>query len=238
MAKKLSADKHEQPRVPPPIQPEEAQAPNGAADDVDEFVADDDLPSTEPGDIGGFSEFAADDDDAVYMDDAKTLYCSVGRPENDAYIRTYPDPSWWRDAFVFEHKGADGKKALYLVAKPLRKLEELEGKVKRKRMVPYITLTGAIGLWPIGIEHPDNSWVASAMRACEEARTAWTMVVSRKEIGQNKVRQASGKHPDPVWPDLTFDQMIDLAFLPEQRITPRNYKTHPVMRKVRGESAV
>jgi hypothetical protein len=165
----------------------------------------------------------------------KTLYCSVGRPDSDAYIRTYPDRSWWRDAYVFEHRGADGKKSLYLVAKPLRQLEELEGKVRRKRMVPFITMTGAIGLWPIGIEAADNSWVMSAMRACEDARTTWTMVVSRREIGQNKSRPANGRHPDPTWPQLTFDQMIDLAFLPEQRITPRNYKTHPVMRKLRGE---
>jgi hypothetical protein len=213
----------------------EDHKPNGAGDGGSDDFAEDALPSTEPGDIGGFAEFAADDEDSTTIDDAQTLYCRVGRPDGDAYIRTYPDRSWWRDLYAFEHKGADGKKSIYLVAKPLRQLEELEGKVRRKRMVPYITLTGAIGLWPIGIEAADNSWVASAMRACECARTTWTMVVSRRGIGENKARPANGKHPDPVWPELTFDQMIDLAFLPEQRITPRNYKTHPVMRKIRGE---
>jgi hypothetical protein len=212
------------------------EAPDGSDGAIaeGEFVVDDAIPSTAPGDVGSFEEFLADDDDVV-LDDAHVLYVSVGRPENDAYVRTYHDRSWWKDIYVFEHKGADGKKLLYLVSGALRQLEELEGKVKKKRMVPYITMTGAIGLWPIGIEAADNPWVASAMRACEEARTTWTMVVSRREIGQNKARPANKKHADPVWPKLTFGEMIDLAFLPERRITPENYRTHPVMCKIRGE---
>ena len=225
----------DEPKAAPPPEPEVEARGNGTAED-DEFTSDSAIPGPELGDVGGFAEFAADGDDDAFVDDAQTLYCSVSRPGNDSYIRTYPDRSWWRDAYVVEQTGADNRKAVYLISKALRKLEELEGKVKRKRMVPYITLTGAIGLWPIGIDAIDNPWVASAMRACEAARENWVLVVSRREIGQNKARPADGKHPDPVWPKLSFDEMIDLAFLPERRITLANYQTHPAMRKIRGET--
>ena len=197
----------------------------GPAND-DEFTVDDAIPGPEPG-VVGFEEFAADDDDVI-IDDAKTLYCSVGRPDNDAYIRTYPDRSWWRMLYVFEHNGADSKKSLYLVAKSLRKLEELEGKVKRKRMVPYITLDRRHR--PLANRHRVPRTILGSRLPCGLARTPaphgrWWCRGGRS--ARTSTREASGKHPDPVWPDLTFGQMIDLAFLPEQRITPRELQDPP-----------
>jgi hypothetical protein len=216
-----------------PPEPEVEAKGNGAVED-DEFAADDAIPSPELGDISDLQAFAADDND-IAIDDAETLYCSTGRPESDAYIRTYPDTTWWKDLWIVEHTGADNRKTTYLVHKSLRKLEELEGKVKRKCAVPYITLTGGLGLWLIGADFGDNPWVASAMRCCRRAIDEWIMPVSRREIGQNKARPANGQHPDPIWPKLDFWQMVDLAFQPERRITPANYRDHPVLKKFRGE---
>ena len=176
MARATTRTNEDKPKAAPQPEPEVEARGNDTAED-DEFTPDDAIPSPELGDVSGFDEFAADDDDDAFLDDAKTLYCSVSRPGNDIYIRTYPDRSWWRDAYVFEHTGADNRKSVYLVSKSLRKIEELEGKIKRKRMVPYITLAGAVGLWPIGIDAVDNPWVASAMRACEDARENWVLVL-------------------------------------------------------------
>ena len=229
-ATRTSEDK---PKAPPLEQEIETGADNGAAAD-EEFAADDEIPSPDLGDLSDLQAFAADDDD-VARDDAETLYCSTGRPEADAYIRTYRDTSWWKDLWILEHVGADNRKTSYLVHNSLRKLEELEGKVKRKCAVPYITLSGGIGLWLIGADYGDNPWVASALRCCRRAIDEWIMPVSRREIGQNKARPADGHHPDPTWPKLDFWQMVDLAFQPERRITPTNYRDHPVLKKLRGE---
>jgi hypothetical protein len=203
---------------PPPEMP----AGNGRDPEVE-------IPSPKPADLGSFEQFAADDDFEV--GELKTLYCQVGRPDANAFIRTYPDKAWWKDLFTLEFAGADGRRSLYLISPALRGLEELEGKVKRRRMVPYITLAGSLGLWPIGIESLENSWVSSAMRACEAARTDW-MPVSLKSIGQNKVRPAAGKHPDPKWPNLTLAEIIDLAFPPDSREPPRSSRLGTVARRV------
>jgi hypothetical protein len=152
----------------PSPEPEIEQGTSNGATEDDEFAVDTAIPSPELGDLGDLQAFAADDDD-VARDDAETLYCSTGRPESDAYIRAYPDTTWWKDLWVLEYTGADNRKTTYLVHNSLRKLEELEGKVKRKCAVPYIPLSGGIGLWLIGADYGDNPWVASAMRCCRRA---------------------------------------------------------------------
>jgi hypothetical protein len=215
------------PETPPPALESEPEPTGNSLDPETQ------IPSAKPGDLGSFEEFAADDHFEV--GELKTLYCQVGRPDANAFIRTYPDKAWWKDLFTLEFAGADGRRSMYLISPALRGLEELEGKVKRRRMVPYLTLGESLGLWPIGIESLENSWVSSAMRACEAARTDWIMPVSLKSIGQNKVRPAAGKHPDPKWPNLTLAEIIDLAFPPEKRITAENHHDHPVLARLRGE---
>jgi hypothetical protein len=90
-----------------------------------------------------------------------------------------------------------GQRNLYFVDPGLGGLPELEGQVRRKRLVPYLTLRGRLGVWSIGIENSDNNYVRSALRICEEAVGAWMMVISKREIGQYKAKRAQGEHADP-----------------------------------------
>jgi hypothetical protein len=189
-----------------------------------------DLPSSDPGDLGAFARFAADD--TFEATEAQAVVCTVGRPGNIDHFRTHSNPSWWCDFYFLEYTGANGQRQLYFVDPALNGLPELEGQVKRRRLVPYVTLRGGLGVWPIGIEATDNHYVSSALRICGEAVGRWVLCVSVRELGQYKLKFAQGEHPEPKWPDLSLGQLLEMAFPPEKRITTTD---HPILAKLRGE---
>ena len=195
-----------------------------------EVVSSEDLPSPKPGHLGSFARFAAPDTFEVSSE--KTYVCEVGRPGKTDYFRTHADKTWWTDFFLLEFTDASGQRNLYFVDPSLGGLPELEGQVKRKRLVPFMTLRGGLGVWPISIENTDNGYVRSALLICEEAIETWMLCVSKREIGQYKAKPAQGNHAEPVWPDMTLEQILQLAFPPEKQILDRD---HPVLAKLRGE---
>jgi hypothetical protein len=50
-------------------------------------------------------------------------------------------------------------------------------------------------------------------------------------LGAYEIFEAMGKLPEPEWPDLTFEQILEIAFR-DRFISDLN---HPVLRRLRGE---
>jgi hypothetical protein len=195
-----------------------------------EVVSNEDLPSPKPGNLGAFARFAAPDNFEVSSE--KTYVCDVGRPSKTDYFRTHADKAWWVDFHLLEFTDASGQRNLYFVDPGLSGLPELEGQVKRRRLVPYVTLRGGLGVWPIGVENTDNGYVRSALLICQEAVDTWMLCIAKREIGQYRAKPAQGNHAEPVWPEMTLEQILALAFPPEKQILERD---HPVLAKLRGE---
>ena len=76
-----------------------------------------------------------------------------------------------------------------------------------------------------------DRWNASALEAAESARSSWVRVVSNRDLRAYEVSEATGKLPDPEWPDLSFEEILRIAFK-DRYITELD---HPVVRRLRGE---
>ena len=207
----------------PPEEPHDVR-PNGH-DDFDQS----DLPSTDPGDLGDFARFAISRDSGLLADQA--VVCLVGRPSNITFFRTPTDALLYRVFNILEFDSGGGSKRQYIVAPDLCGLPELKDRTSRKQLVPYITLDGALGLWPISARDDDNSWVKSAFKIVLEAQTRWVAAISSRTNGAYRVLPAETPHPEPVWPLRTIAEWLNLAFPAERQIVDRD---HPVVVKLRG----
>ena len=62
----------------------------------------------------------------------------------------------------------------------------------------------------------DNSWNATALKACEKAKTLWVQVSSRKEEGVEGYKidlaRDPDAFPDPKWPSRTLEELIEITF--------------------------
>jgi hypothetical protein len=199
--------------------------PNGEAEDV--------LPSAEPGEIADLASFAEDDDDPVRQN-IRRVRCGVARPDNFTRFRTYPDKNWWR-VYHFLVRDGGGSALHYLVAPNLLELDELEGRTKRKRLIPYCTLSGALGFWPMGVDDT-NAYVSSGLYICEKALTEWGCAVTRgREDGEYlyKAPNPNKNYGEPKWPEgLTLNELLNLAFPRDRQILDRN---HPELVRLRED---
>jgi hypothetical protein len=108
------------------------------------------------------------------------------------------------------------------------------GQMVKKELVPAITRQGVLFLWPLrvpGEYGKTDNWLASAREAAAHAVHAWVRVQSNMSLGAYEVYEAIGAIPDPVWPDLSMDEIVRIAV----RGRVINTIDHPVLRKLRGE---
>jgi hypothetical protein len=90
-------------------------------------------------------------------------------------------------------------------------------------------------VWPIRLPGSDgkiDSWSRSAMDAAERAGSQWVRVVANMGgLQAYDVTVAAGGFGEPVWPDITFQEIIRIAFR-DMVISDWN---HPVLKRLRGE---
>jgi hypothetical protein len=80
----------------------------------------------------------------------------------------------------------------------------------------------------------ENTWNASAVLACEQAKGKWTQATSRKEEGVDayKIDAAEvGAFPPPKWPTQTLDEIIGRTF--DSRMIET--EDHPGLLRLRGK---
>jgi hypothetical protein len=194
----------------------------------------DDLPSPQHGNITDLTRFADDDEDPV-RSVTRRVRCALSRPDNFTRFRTWPDQDWWRIYHFLIRKNAGQSDALFLVDPSLLELDELEGRTKRKRLIPYVARSGSLGLWPIGVDD-SNPYVSSALHICQLAINEWGCAVTQgREDGEYHYKEPNPKknYGEPKWPEgLTLNELLTLAFSRDRLILSRN---HPELVKLRDE---
>ena len=154
----------------------------------------------------------------------------VRRPDPMSFVRVHPDPAWSLvGALLLER--VDGQES-FLVDPVLH--DEVAAVAKLKILFTAITRQGVLFLWPVGMTGPDgrsNSWTDSARRAADMARKQWVRVNSNQGLGAYEVVVPNGELPVPEWPDLSLEQILELAF----RDRFIDSVDHPVLKKLRGE---
>lgn len=110
---------------------------------------------------------------------------------------------------------------------------ELPGEFVMVMMRTVITRQGTVFLWPIPLPDADgkiNEWHKSAAEAAEHAVKRWVRIVSNKAIRGYDLIEADGTIADPKWPDVSFQELVRIAF--RDRLVDR--PDHPVIKRLRG----
>jgi hypothetical protein len=158
------------------------------------------------------------------------LHIPVRKPTRQEFIRVHPSENMRLPVAVIELKE---DREFFIVAPEL--VPDLPDEVMPKLLVTTINRQGVLFLWPITLDLDEergrkNHWNESARRASELAAEGWIRVASNMALGSYEVFQATGSMPDPEWPDLSFQEMLEIAF-------KDNYirsADHVVIRKLLG----
>jgi hypothetical protein len=69
-----------------------------------------------------------------------------------------------------------------------------------------------------------------AGEAAERAMKKWVRVTSSMSLGAYEIFEASGDLPEPVWPDISFEEILKIAF--RDRVVDR--ADHPLVQRLQG----
>src|SRR5205809_1305782 len=92
---------------------------------------------------------------------------------------------------------------------------ELPGEFTVTTLFTAISRQGVLFIWPVKLPGPDgkhNEWHRSAAEAAERAMEQWVKVSANMSLGAYDVFEALKDHPDPVWPEFSFEEILKIAF--------------------------
>jgi len=158
------------------------------------------------------------------------LTVPVRKPGRQDFVRTHPDSTFRLETAVIELKE---DRETYLIDPEL--WHELPGEIVPKVLFTTMNRQGVLSLWPIRLPREDgrhDEWNRSALEAAELAQDKWLRVAANMSLGAYEVYEAVSKLPEPEWPEVTFPEILKIAFR-DRFITDLS---HPVVRRLRGES--
>jgi hypothetical protein len=85
----------------------------------------------------------------------------------------------------------------------------------------------------VRLSAPDDrksAWSRSAREAAEMAVEKWVRMQSKLSLGAYEITVAAGEMAEPVWPDLSFQELVRIAYR-DRMITSLD---HPVVKRLRG----
>jgi len=154
----------------------------------------------------------------------------VKRPSPQDFVRVHPAPEY-RENFAMVDLKDDREE--YLVQPAI--LPELANEVVYKTVFTAVNRQGVVSLWPIRLPAPDDrktEWPRSAREAAELAMTRWIRMKANMSLGAYEITVAESVIADPVWPELSYADLVRIAFR-ERIITTLD---HPVIKRLRGQS--
>ena len=153
----------------------------------------------------------------------------VRKPNKQEFVRVHPDPDYRITTAVFADER--DRDSVYMVSPGLR--DELAGEIIPIHLVTSITRHGNIFLWQLKVstDGRSNTWLESAASAAELAETHWIRMKSDMDARCYNIARATGPIPDPEWPELSFKEILTLAF--KGRFIDSH--DHAVLKSLRGE---
>ena len=124
---------------------------------------------------------------------------------------------------------------IYLVAPKLREALSAEPTFKPALLVTAINRQGVLFVWqtPSPTGPTAGSTIGAGPRWTRPMRPSrrWVRVTANMSLGAYDVAVASGPVAEPVWPDISFQEIIKIAFR-DKMISDWD---HPVLQRLRGE---
>ena len=152
----------------------------------------------------------------------------VVKPTKDRFFRTHESDNWVYPAWILENK-ATGE--TYIVSEGVASV--LGGLVRAVELYTAIDRQNNVFFIPIPLPGPNgarNPWHESLLQAVVRARLVWLRITANKDLGGYEIFEAAAKLPEPIWPDITMDELLAIAFRGRIITTP----DHPVVQEKLG----
>ena len=152
----------------------------------------------------------------------------VRKPIAQDFVRVRPEPQY-RETLAFIELKDD--RETYIV--DLGAVPELQAECFLATLFVAINRSGVLSMWPVRTPAADgrtNEWHASAATAAQHAMRNWTRVKANMGLGAYEIFEAEGSIPDPIWPELSLDAILRIAF--KDRVI--RSLDHPVVKRLRG----
>jgi len=158
-------------------------------------------------------------------------HMSVRKPARAEFFRVHPEDAYTTDVYMIE--AGEGVETDKYVVVPSLAREVIEETSKR-RLYTCVNRSGKPFIWPAKLPlagSTANSWTTTALEIAESAKEFWVRMIP--DMGQKHYEEsrALGLIDEPKWPDLTYAEMLQLAF--KDKLI-QSYE-HEVLRSLRGE---
>jgi hypothetical protein len=130
----------------------------------------------------------------------------VRKPNRQDFVRVHPDPDYRMPAAIIEVKE---DREVYLVTRQMAQV--LSGEFSTVTLHTTMNRQGTLHLWPVKLPSPEgrhNEWHRSAAEGAERAMKKWVRVTANMPLGAYEIYEASGDLPEPVWPDILFEEIL------------------------------
>ncbi len=145
------------------------------------------------------------------------------------FFRVHPDEAWRLETALIEIKV---DREMYLVDPAVWPL--FPNECKPRTIYTTIDRRNVVTLWPVRL--PDekgrlDDYNRSAHEGAQLAMEKWVRISANQALGAYDIDVAAGAFPEPVWPSVTFTDLLKIAF--KGRLIED--LDHPVLRRLRGE---
>jgi hypothetical protein len=155
---------------------------------------------------------------------------SVRKPNRNEFFRVHPDDEnfSFRCALV---EDPDSRDTYVMVSGLADRYSDLCRPVK---IVTCVNRSGDPFLWPLKTPTGDRrggAWIDSALQAAEVAKQKWIKIMADMSSGQYSVFAAVGNLDEPVWPEMAFNKLMEMAF---DGFVIEN-QDHPLIQRLTGK---
>ncbi len=157
-------------------------------------------------------------------------HISVRKPHKQEFLRVHKSEGHRLDTAVLEFKE---DREVYLVDPQMQ--AALLQDIFPARLYTCINRQGVLFFWPCrlpGFDGRTNAWWESAHKAAEIAMDKWTKIVADMHLGGYQPYVAEVDLPEPEWPDLTLQELLEIAF--SNHFIDR--ADHPVIARLLGKA--
>ena len=152
----------------------------------------------------------------------------IRKPSKTEFFRTRPEPEWRFRTSILDMK-QDGE--VYVVVAGVS--HEVAALLRPVELHVAVDRNNNPFLIPVPLPSADgrrNSWHDSLAIAVNESFISWVRITSNMNLGSYDLHVATGIIPEPIWPDLTFDALLEVAFRGKVIDSP----DHPVILQLQG----
>jgi hypothetical protein len=152
----------------------------------------------------------------------------VRKPNPQDFFRVHAGSDYRANLALIELRD---DREIYLLAADM--VNELPGEFMMATICTAINRQGVVFLFPVRLPAPDGKilgWHRSAAKAAELATKKWIRMRANMSLGGYDIFEAAAAIPDPKWPELSFNEMLRIAFR-DRLITDPD---HAVIKRLRG----